>query len=65
MIVEVNCGQPIDIRNADLNAPSSLFGDVAVYTCFDGFETADNSSTQNITCQANKAWTNVPICSSK
>ena len=55
---------PPSIENAEVNAPSTLFEDEAVYTCVQGFETADNTSSENITCQQNKTWTEGPTCTS-
>ena len=62
--VEVNCGQPPDIENAKITAPSTLFEDEATYACVNGFEVETDVLTGNSTCQADKTWTARPTCSS-
>ena len=57
----ISCGPP-DVANSTVVALTYLFGDVAAFTCNQGYRMADNLTTANITCQADKTWSTPLMC---
>ena len=63
-LLGISCGLP-EVINGTILAPSVLYGDVATYTCTEGYRTYDNLTTENITCQTDKSWSKDPKCACK
>ena len=60
---EISCGEPPDAVNAVMEiSPGQLFGDVVTYTCESGFEVSEDVTTTEITCQADRQWSELTDC---
>lgn len=53
----VSCGQPDDIENGLFEQNGNVFGSIATYGCFSGY---DIQGTAERTCEANGAWSGSP-----
>jgi len=63
LFTAVFCDRPPIVDNGYVSLSDGLlFGDVAMYECFDGLVLNGNP---NVTCQSDKTWSTPPTCSGK
>lgn len=58
-IPAVDCGMPPALLNAKVSDEETTLGQSITYECLPGFWFERNIVEENITCQANRLWTDI------